>query len=117
MRLDEKISSVAFGRPKSESDKNVPRIRVCVLGSSAVGKTGEFSIPAHCNVAGRKPIDSSVARAASTMRFSTVSRPEQPPRFGMRIEYNVRSSRSLGINARLLFSLALRSHGAERRRS
>lgn len=42
MRLDEKISSVAFGRQKSESDKNVPRIRVCVLGASAVGKTGEF---------------------------------------------------------------------------
>ena len=40
MRLDEKITSVAFGRPKIESDKNVPRIRVCVLGLPSVGKTG-----------------------------------------------------------------------------
>ncbi|KAK4018457.1 hypothetical protein OUZ56_000508 [Daphnia magna] len=40
MRLDEKISSVAFGRlTKIDADKNVPRIRVCVLGSAAVGKT------------------------------------------------------------------------------
>lgn len=45
MRLDEKISSVAFGRlTKIDADKNVPRIRVCVLGSAAVGKTGKF----HC---------------------------------------------------------------------
>ncbi|KAI9565572.1 hypothetical protein GHT06_009364 [Daphnia sinensis] len=40
MRLDEKISSVAFGRlTKIDADKNVPRIRVCVLGLAAVGKT------------------------------------------------------------------------------
>lgn len=44
MRLDEKITSVAFGRPKIESDKNVPRIRVCVLGLPAVGKTGKTNI-------------------------------------------------------------------------
>ena len=43
MRLDEKISSVAFGRStKFDSDKNVPRIRICVLGLVAVGKTGKF---------------------------------------------------------------------------
>lgn len=42
MRLDEKITSVAFGRlTKIDSDKNVPRIRVCVLGLAAVGKTGK----------------------------------------------------------------------------
>jgi hypothetical protein len=46
MRLDEKISSVAFGRSsKIDSDKNVPRIRICVLGLVAVGKTGNFFFP------------------------------------------------------------------------
>ncbi|XP_046446447.1 ras-related and estrogen-regulated growth inhibitor-like protein isoform X2 [Daphnia pulex] len=40
MRLDEKITSVAFGRStKIDSDKNAPRIRICVLGFAAVGKT------------------------------------------------------------------------------
>ena len=46
MRLDEKISSVAFGRStKIDSDKNVPRIRICVLGFASVGKTGKIRLP------------------------------------------------------------------------
>lgn len=45
MRLDEKITSVAFGRStKIDSDKNAPRIRICVLGFAAVGKTGKFGL-------------------------------------------------------------------------
>jgi len=43
MRLDEKISSsvTSFGRPKIDSAK-LPRIRICVLGSPKVGKTGKL---------------------------------------------------------------------------